>query len=53
MFMLHNNFSDDDPLDPTELLPSIFGNYFVDILFNQYMLSLGEFEHDFANHPQW
>ena len=49
IFMLHNNYSDDN----TDLLPSIFGNFFVDILFNQYMLSLGEFEHDFDYHPQW
>ena len=35
-----------------ELIKPVFGNYFIDLLLNQYLLGLGEFAFDeFEGHP--
>ena len=47
MFMLQNNDKD------TELIIAHFKYFFVDLVLDQYLLSLGEFNNDFDNHPQW
>ena len=47
MLMIQNNDKD------TELIGSHFNHWFVDLVLNQYLLSLGEFNNDYADHPQW
>ena len=48
LFMLQLNVEE----DMEDVIPPTFGHFIIDSGYNQYMLSLGEFEMDgFDNHP--
>ena len=47
MFMLQNNDTN------TELIVKHLNHFLLDLVLDQYLLSLGEFDTDFELHPQW